>query len=155
MMTNAWLATIFALALALALVGSLPAAAMSTLTPPTSSSDYVDGEKAVKEGRYKDAVELLNKVVQREPENANAHNYLGYSLRKLGDLNKAEAHYRVALQIEPQHKAALEYYGELFLQMKDLPRAQEQLTKLKLACPSGCTERAELEKAMVAYKAGS
>lgn len=152
-MTKTRLATIFALALAL--FGGQPAAAMSTLTPSASSSDYVDGEKAVKEGRYKDAVELLNKVVQRDPENANAHNYLGFSLRKLGDLNKAEAHYRVALQIEPEHKAALEYYGELFLQMKDLPRAEEQLTRLKGICPSGCVERAELEKAVVGYKAGS
>jgi Flp pilus assembly protein TadD len=145
-----WLATA-----ALALALSLPAAAMPTLSPSTASSDYSDGEKAVKEGRYKDAVALFTKVVQHEPDNANAHNYLGFSLRKLGDLDKAQAHYRTALQLEPNHKAALEYYGELFLQIKDLPRAEEQLARLARACPSGCAERDALEKAVKAYRAGS
>jgi Flp pilus assembly protein TadD len=145
-----WLATV-----ALAAALSLPAAAMPTMSPSSSSSDYSDGEKAVKEARYNDAVALLTKVVQREPDNANAHNYLGFSLRKIGDLDKAQAHYRTALQLEPNHKAALEYYGELFLQIKDLPRAEEQLTRLTRVCPSGCPERDELEKAVKAYKAGS
>ena len=150
-MTKPWLATAVALALALA----VPAAAMPTAPSSAASSDYLAGEKAVKEGRYQEAVALLTKVVQREPDNADAHHYLGFSLRKLGDLDKAQAHYRTALQLEPDHKAALEYYGELFLQIKDLPRAEEQLARLQRVCPSGCTERAELEKAVKAYKAGS
>src|SRR5271163_1448245 len=150
-MMKPWLATVVAIAIAF----SLPAAAMPSGAPTAPSSDYLAGEKAVKEGRYQDAVPLLTKVVQREPDNADAHNYLGFSLRKLGDLDKAQAHYRTALQLQPDHKAALEYYGELFLQIKDLPRAEEQLTHLQRVCPSGCTERAELEKAVKAYKAGS
>jgi Flp pilus assembly protein TadD len=149
-MIKPWLATA-----AVALALSLPAAAMPSLSPSTSSSEYSDGEKAVKEGRYRDAVKSFTSVVQREPENADAHNYLGFSLRKLGDLDKAQAHYRTALQIQPDHKAALEYYGELFLQIKDLPRAEEQLAHLSRVCPSGCAERSELEKAVKAYKAGS
>jgi len=150
-MTKPWLATVVVLALAF----SLAAAAMSSPTPAAPSSDYLAGETAVKEGRYQDAVALLTKVVQREPDNADAHNYLGFSLRKLGDLDKAQAHYRTALQLEPDHKAALEYYGELFLQIKDLPRAEEQLAHLQRICPSGCTERGALEQAVKAYKAGS
>ncbi len=149
-MFKPWLAT-----LVIACALSLPAAAMPSMAPSNSSSDYSDGEKAVKEARYKDAVALFTKVVQREPDNANAHNYLGYSLRKLGDLDKAQAHYRTALQLEPNHKQALEYYGELFLQIKDLPRAEEQLARLTRVCPSGCAERDELEKAVKTYKAGS
>jgi Flp pilus assembly protein TadD len=150
-MTKPWLAT----AVVLALAFSLPAAAMPSTTPAAASSDYIAGEKAVKEGRYQDAVPLLTKVVQREPDNADAHNYLGFSLRKLGDLDKAQAHYRTALQLEPDHKAALEYYGELFLQIKDLPHAEEQLARLQRVCASGCTERAALEQAVKTYKAGS
>jgi Flp pilus assembly protein TadD len=149
-MIKPWLASA-----ALALALSLPAAAMPTTTPSTASNDYGDGEKAVKDARYNEAVALFTKVVQREPDNANAHNYLGFSLRKLGDFDKAQAHYRTALQLEPNHKQALEYYGELFLQIKDLPRAEEQLARLARVCPSGCAERDELEKAVKAYKAGS
>jgi Flp pilus assembly protein TadD len=145
-----------AIAVVLGLAASLPAAAMPSVTPaPAANSDFRDGERAVKEGRYQEAVALFNSILRREPDNADAHNYLGYSLRKLGDLDKAQQHYRTALQLKPDHKAALEYYGELFLQIKDLPRAEEQLARLERACPSGCTERAELEKAVKAYKAGS
>jgi Flp pilus assembly protein TadD len=151
-MNKPWLATVIALAFAFA----VPAAvAMPTTTPSAASDDYKAGETAVKEGRYQDAVNVLTKVVQREPDNADAHNYLGFSLRKLGDLDKAQAHYRAALQLDPDHKAALEYYGELFLQIKDLPRAEEQLVRLQRVCPSGCTERAALEQAVKTYKAGS
>lgn len=150
-MNKPWLATVVALAFAFA----VPAVAMPTATPSAASDDYMAGEKAVKEGRYQDAVTVLTKVVQREPDNADAHNYLGFSLRKLGDLDKAQAHYRAALQLDPNHKAALEYYGELFLQIKDLPRAEEQLARLQRVCPSGCTERATLEQAVKTYKAGS
>jgi Flp pilus assembly protein TadD len=144
-------------AFAVAVEGPLasPAAAMPTMTPSKASDDYINGEKAVQEGRYQDAVALLTKVVQREPDNADAHNYLGFSLRKLGELDKAQAHYRVALQLQPDHKAALEYYGELYLQIKDLPRAEEQLAHLARVCPSGCPERSALEQAVKTYKAGS
>jgi len=147
----------FAVALPVEFGGSLvpSAAAMPTMTPSKASDDYVNGEKAVKEGRYQDAVDLLTKVVQREPDNADAHNYLGFSLRKLGQLDKAQAHYRVALQLQPDFKAALEYYGELYLQIKDLPRAEEQLAHLARVCPSGCAERSALEQAVKSYKAGS
>ncbi len=154
-MINLWRLPVALSFLALACAIALPASAMPTMTPSNDSNDYGDGEKAVKEGRYQDAVNSFTKVVQREPDNANAHNYLGFSLRKLGQFDKAQAHYRTALQIEPNHKAALEYYGELFLQIKDLPRAEEQLARLERVCPSGCTERSELEKAVKAYKAGS
>ncbi len=138
-----------------AIASGVPAAAMPSVTPPAANTDYRDGERAVKDANYKEAVALLTKVVQREPDNADAHNYLGYSLRKLGEFDKAQAHYRTALQLKPDHMQALEYYGELFLQIKDLPRAEEQLARLERACPSGCTERSELEKAVKAYKAGS
>ncbi|HUA51156.1 MAG TPA: tetratricopeptide repeat protein [Candidatus Sulfotelmatobacter sp.] len=156
-MIKPWLAPALAVLAFVALAGpsAPPAAAMATLTPPKASDDYIAGEKAAKEGRYQDAVDLLSKVVQREPDNADAHNYLGFSLRKLGQFDKAEAQYRVALQLEPDHKAALEYYGELFLQIKNLPRAEEQLAHLARVCPSGCPERDALEQAVKAYKAGS
>ncbi|MFM8768639.1 MAG: hypothetical protein ACKOD9_13050, partial [Rubrivivax sp.] len=50
-------------------------------------------------------------------ESADWHNLLGYALRKKTppDLTAAEVHYKRALEIEPKHRLALEYYGELFL----------------------------------------
>ena len=51
------------------------------------------------------------------------------------------------------HTEALEYLGELYLALDDLPRAEEQLAKLGEICRSGCEEHEELKEAIVRYKA--
>ncbi|MBV8165788.1 MAG: tetratricopeptide repeat protein, partial [Alphaproteobacteria bacterium] len=144
-MTKFWLAP----AVALSVILSVPALAMPSSSPPAaaagSGGDFAAGEKAAKAGDYNQAVAQLEKVVQRDPNNAEAHNYLGYSLRKLGQYDRAGSHYRAALQLKPDFMEAIEYYGELFLATKDLPRAEEQLAKLQRLCPSGCAARTELE----------
>jgi hypothetical protein len=42
---------------------------------------------------------------------------MGYSFRKknIPNLAESEKYYQVALEIDPKHKDALEYYGELLL----------------------------------------
>jgi tetratricopeptide (TPR) repeat protein len=40
---------------------------------------------------------------------------LGFSFRKMGNLDKAAFYYEKALTISPKHKGALEYQGEMFL----------------------------------------
>jgi Flp pilus assembly protein TadD len=157
-MTKLWLAPAVALAVTLA----VPASAMPSSSPPPAAAsrsggggDFAAGEKAAKDGDYNQAVAHLEKVVQSDPNNAEAHNYLGYSLRKLGQYDRAGNHYRAALQLKPDFKEAIEYYGELFLATKDLPRAEEQLAKLERLCPTGCTARSELESSVKKFKAGS
>jgi Flp pilus assembly protein TadD len=153
-MTKLWLVPIVAGALAAA----VPAFAMPSGAPTPSASsgtDYDNGVRAVKDDKFNDAVAYLEKAVQRDPNHVDAHNYLGFSLRKLGQYDKAATHYRAALQLKPDHRQAIEYYGELFLQTKDLPRAEEQLATLRRLCPSGCVELTELDNAVKKYKAGS
>jgi Flp pilus assembly protein TadD len=152
-MTKLWLAP----AVALAMATAVPVFAMPSGPAPAASSgnDYDNGVRAVKDNKFTEAVGHLEKVVQKDPNNADAHNYLGFSLRKLGQYDKAGSHYRAALQLKPDHKQAIEYYGELFLQTKDLPKAEEQLAKLQRLCPSGCAELSELDSAVKKFKAGS
>ena len=57
-------------------------------------------------------------------------------------------------KISPNHKGANEYLGELYLMMKNLPKAEEQLAKLKSICPAGCEELEDLEADIADYKAG-
>ena len=116
-----------------------------------SESDYDKAVKAVKSEKYKDAIPLLQKAIDQDPKNANAWNYLGYSQRKTGQLDAALKSYTSALQIDPNHKGAHEYLGELYLMIDNLPKAEELLKKLTALC-SGCDERKELEKAVAAYK---
>jgi hypothetical protein len=64
-------------------------------------------------------------------------------------------HYQTALKLDSNHRSALEYLGELYLEMNQLPNAEKQLATLKKACPwfGKCEEFEDLKKAVDAYKA--
>jgi tetratricopeptide (TPR) repeat protein len=81
---------------------------------------------------------------------ADVYNLMGFSLRKSGDLDQAKIHYAKALELDANHKGALEYQGELFLQIGDVAGAKANLVKLAALCPTGCEERVDLEAALKA-----
>ncbi len=110
-------------------------------------------EKAIKDGDYRTAIALLEKKVQSDPRDADAWNLLGFSQRKLGQFDAAKASYDKALTLDPGHLGANEYLGELYLQIGDLPRAEERLARLDSLCFFGCQEYRDLKKAIEAYKA--
>ncbi|MGD8705258.1 MAG: tetratricopeptide repeat protein, partial [Syntrophobacterales bacterium] len=68
---------------------------------PSVSPEYKAGKKAVEEKDFQSALAHLKKANEKDPKNADIHNLLGYSYRKLGDTDRAFEHYRIALQIEP------------------------------------------------------
>lgn len=118
--------------------------------PPT---DYSRAVKAVKQGDFRTAVRLLERVVVRDGGNADAFNYLGFSHRKLGDLERAMKFYRKALAIDPKHKGAHEYIGEAYLEKNELAKAKEHLAKLDGICWLGCEEYDDLKAAVKRYEA--
>ncbi len=111
-----------------------------------------EARRAIEVKKYRQAIPLLRQVVEAEPRNADAFNYLGYSHRQLGELKPALGYYRKALDIDPWHKGANEYLGELYLRMGDLGRAQERLVALAGICDAGCEEYAELKQKVEAFK---
>jgi len=140
--------------LALAVVLPLSVQAMGTGPAPTSlaNPDYAQAEKLIKEWKYAEAIPLLEKVVKDDPKNADAYNQLGYASRKLNKLPDARTHYTKALELQPEHKGALAYQGEMFLMLDDVKSAETNLAKLDKLCTFGCTEYAELKKAVEEYK---
>jgi Flp pilus assembly protein TadD len=118
------------------------------------SSEYKQAVKAIKKDNYPAAVELLKKVVDKDPDNADAWNYLGYSLRNLQEFDGALAAYEKALQLEPEHKGALEYLGELYLNTGQPEKARVQLQKLDDACLFSCKELRMLKKRIAGYEGG-
>ncbi len=76
------------------------------------------------------------------------HNLIGFSLRKTGDYAQALTFYRKALELDPEHKGALEYLGELYVETGQLDKAREHVVLLRKLCPDGCEELADLEQAI-------
>ena len=83
-------------------------------------------------------------------QHADVYNLLGFSLRKSGDMKQAATFYAKALDFDPNHKGALEYQGELFVELGQVDKARANLTRLAGLCPQGCEEREDLEKAIAA-----
>lgn len=150
---NVIMRSILALALCLSL-GAGPALAIGGGDSESKQiPDYAQAAKLVEAGDYADAIALLRKTVAKDAKNADAYNLLGYSHRKLGDVDTALAHYGKALALEPEHRGANEYLGELYLELGRLDAARERLEVLDKACFFGCEEFSELKAKIAAYQA--
>ncbi len=93
-------------------------------------------------------------MVAVEPKNADAWNFIGFSHRKLKNFDRALPAYKQALAIDPKHRGANEYLGELYLQIGDLAKAKKRLEKLDDICSFGCEEYNDLKAAIEAYESG-
>jgi len=123
-------------------------------TTPSSSGPSWQGEaqKEIKAKNYDGAIKTL--LAANEPNSADWNNLLGYAQRKKTppNLNAAEFYYQAALKIDPKHKGALEYYGELLLMKNDLLGAEQMLARLDKVCFFSCEEYRDLKEAIVKYK---
>ncbi len=126
----------------------------ASVSPATVKSNYDKAVNAVNDGDYRIALRLLNDIVQSQPNNADAWNYVGFSHRKLNSFDQALVAYQNALAIEPKHRGANEYLGELYLEMGEPKKAKERLEVLNEACPAGCEEYDELRAAIEKRESG-
>lgn len=138
-----------AFALGMLLAGHAMAAPMDdSAERAMRDADLVAGTQAAKAGRYDAAIGLLRRVLASDADNADAHSMLGFAHRKTGDLAVARGHYERALTLAPDHKGALEYYGEWHLQAGDRPGAERLRARLAALCPAGCEELDDLDDAL-------
>ena len=111
-------------------------------------------EKLINKKQYSDAIVKLNDALVTDNKNADIYNYLGFSHRKLGKMEDAAFFYNKALEINPKHKGALEYQGEMFLTLNQIGKAEENLKKLDKICFLGCSEFDKLKKSIMDKKSG-
>ena len=81
-------------------------------------------------------------------------NSIGYSTRKLGNVDKGIDYYRQALAIDPNFTKARQYLGEAYLQKGDVAKAKEQLMEIADRCGGPCDDYEFLVKAIAAHVTG-
>lgn len=151
---------VIAVLIALFAAAPRPALAVGGFEPaPTQSnaveSQYQRARELIDAGKPAEAVPVLEAVIEAEPGNANAWNLLAFANRKLDKLDLSLEQYRKALALDPEHRGAHEYLGELYLRKGDLPAAEKMRASLARLCVAGCEELEELDEAIAAFKKGS
>ena len=111
--------------------------------------DLASVRAKVKAKDFKAAIAELTPLLDTH-QHADVYNLMGFSLRKSGDVKQAATFYAKALDFDANHKGALEYQGEMFVELGQIDKAKVNLAKLVTLCPSGCEEREDLEKAIAA-----
>ena len=139
--------TLRTIALLIAFTG--PAFAAYDPTDPRPDLDVIKAQ--IESGGAGLAVTPLRDWLITEPNDADALNLLGYAYRKLERWEDSRSYYERALAVEPAHKGALEYMGELELQTGNHDAARTLLIKLRTACPQGCEELDDLLEAFKEY----
>ncbi len=139
------------LALALA-AGVLVTHAADTSPAEPTTSWLSQAQKEIKANDFSGAIKTLEAA--NKSNSADWNNLLGYAQRKKSppDLAAAERFYQAALRIDPKHRGALEYYGELLLMKNDLAGAEQMLARLDKACVFSCEEFRDLKEAIARFK---
>lgn len=125
-----------------------PSASLDLLfvDPAIGDASYALALGLTNEGRYADALAALAKAQQAFGPHPDVLTYIGYTRRKMGEIAIAEDYYRQALAVAPEHRGALEYYGELKVETGDIAGARLLLARLERACAYGCEQAEELRR---------
>lgn len=99
-------------------------------------------------GQFDSAIVKLQEELGEDPDNADLLSLLGFSYRKSSQFEDALTYYQRALEIEPKHRGAHEYLGQLYLDTNQLDKAKQQLEILDDLCFFRCKEYRKLKKAI-------
>ena len=116
---------------ALTFSGTVALAAGSSPMPATDTRpgvvEYNAGVKLMKKGKYEEAQRKFEAALAKNPKMAEAHNNLGYALRKQGPQNYEEAlgQYNRAIELNNKLAEAYMYRGVLYMLMGNEGKALE------------------------------
>ena len=121
----------------------------------SSDADLEPIIEMIEDGRYESAINRLLDELDIDPDNADILSLLGFSYRKTRQFEDALTFYEWALKVEPEHRGANEYLGELYLETNQLEKAVRQLEILDSICSFGCKEYTTLKNAIDSYQDSS
>ncbi len=109
-------------------------------------------QELIEDEKYEEAIRELDQALAEDPDEPDYLNLLAYSHRQLERYEIALNYYQKALELEPDHRGANEYLGELYLTLGQLEKAEERLAVLDKECFFGCREYDKLESAIEEYR---
>jgi tetratricopeptide (TPR) repeat protein len=151
-MRDLLLALALAVPVGLATLTSLSHAA--DLAPQPDAPDLRGIRSALKAKQYAAALTEL-KPLAAKYQQPDVYSLMGFALRKTGDRPQAMIYYNKVLAMSPTHKGALEYQGELFVELGQLDNAKANLARLRQVCLFGCEQYDDLKEAIEHAPKGS
>ncbi len=147
-------------ALATVLSGGALAFLTTALTAPQAIAQVqrrnptlVHARGLVQRQRYRQAIPVLRKFLEKYQSNLEAWTLLGRSYRGVGNFNAAFNATQQALRLSPNHPPAIENLGMIYLEANRMDGAEQQLARIRRACRFGCRPRDRLERAVADAKA--
>lgn len=91
--------------------------------------------------KYQLADEMIKKIIEKNPLNAHAYNFIGYSLlvRENGDLKAAKGYIEKAMEILPKDGHIVDSYGWYFYRVEDYQSALKHLLRARDMKPDDST----------------
>ena len=129
--------TLLTFLLLISLTNTVFAAGSDSDDTVVKPKNYSKVKKLIKKEKLEEI--LSTKKFQNDPDIINLY---AFSLRKNNNFEKSEKQYKIALDIDPKHKGALEYLGELYVNTGRIEQANQILAKLA-GCK--CKEYSRLE----------
>jgi tetratricopeptide (TPR) repeat protein len=105
--------------------------------PGNADLIYGLGDLEDRLGKHERAVDLMEKIIEADPENSSALNFIGYSLadRNL-DLDRAERLLLRAIELSPGNGYVLDSYGWLLFRQKRVDEAEDVLWRAARLVPT-------------------
>ena len=113
---------------------------------------YTPFQNLIEDEKYEQAIAELDEALEEDADDPDLLNLIAFSHRQLKRYEIALNYYQRALEIEPDHRGANEYLGELYLNLGQLEKAEERLAVLDKECFFGCREFDKLERAIEIYR---
>lgn len=131
-----------------------PVWAADTKTPEVAATEaegpnYETAKAAIDAQDFAGGARMLAQLAVTDPKNADVWNLFGFASRKMGQMGAAAQAYEMALSLNPDHIGALEYQGEMFVELKKPEEAAKNLARLKELC-GDCEQAQDLAAAIAA-----
>ena len=96
--------------------------------------DYKSAIKLIRSKDYDKAIRKLMTLTTASSSDftrADVYNELGFAYRKSDDFDNAAKYYKKALELDPEHLGAIEYQGEMYVDLGQKDNALSNLELLK------------------------